>query len=131
MLMSCSFSTNEQLIKCLLLNDAKVLTQSSFRCECVGWKSSPDKADTVLILICTDASPADMICPLSYPLLPPLTTRKTVYLPLYMPHASTRKTVNLPLSTCPMPPHEKKRTISPPPTCSMVQSLTNPCPPQP
>ena len=40
------------------------------------------KADTVLILICTDASPADMIC---------LTSRKTVSLPLYMPHASTRK----------------------------------------
>ena len=56
MLMSCSFSTNEQLIKYLLLNDAKVLIQSSFRCECVGWKSSPDKADTVLILICTDVS---------------------------------------------------------------------------
>ena len=56
MLMSCSFSTNEQLIKYLLCNDAKVLIQSSFRCECVGWKTCPDKADTVLILICTDVS---------------------------------------------------------------------------
>ena len=93
MLMSCSFSTNEQLIKYLLYNDAKVLIQSSFRCECVGWKSSLDKADTVLILICTDASPADMICPLSYPLLPPLTTRKTI---------------SLPPSICPTPPHDIK-----------------------
>ena len=56
MLMSCSFSTNEQLIKYLLQNDAKVLIQSSFCCEGVGWNSSPDKADTVLILICTDVS---------------------------------------------------------------------------
>lgn len=66
------------------------MIQSSFRCECVGWKSSPDKADTVLILICTDASPADMICPYCPTVSPsPHHTKKTDYLSaLYMQHGS-------------------------------------------
>ena len=68
------------------------MIQSSFRCECVGWKSSPDKADTVLILICTDASPADMICPYCPTVSPsPHHTKNGLSPSLYMPHASTRK----------------------------------------
>ena len=69
------------------------MIQSSFRCECVGWKSSPDKADTVLILICTDASPADMICPYCPTVSPsPHHTKNGLSPPLHAPRLHTKKT---------------------------------------
>ncbi len=65
------------------------MIQSSFCCECVGWKTCPDKAEPILILIYTDASPGDMICPYCPTVSPsPHHTKNGLSPPLYMQHGS-------------------------------------------
>lgn len=76
-----------------LYNDAKVLIQSSFRCECVGWKTCTLRRDLSSSSYVPGVSPADMICP---------------YCPTASPSPNHTKNGLSPLSTCPTPPHDKK-----------------------